>query len=109
MQVIWRSRDAQMLVQQTGEPDPVSAIVKKARDLIDDTSIAQPPFPPRILASFQGIQDVRPQSMSGAARLVPERGKLFIDVNRDHSIGKQNFSADHETSHTLLPTYALQS
>jgi hypothetical protein len=44
--------------------------------------------------------------MIGAARLVPEGEALVIQVNQDHSLGKRNFSANHEISHTLMPGYS---
>lgn len=74
--------------------------------LIDDVGFAQPPFDPRILASFRNVRDVRPAPMVGAARLVPDGETLLIEVNQDHSASKQNFSADHEVTHTLVPGYA---
>lgn len=103
----WLSRDAHLLLKVTGENDPTRAITKRAAELIDEAVLDQPPFYPEILASFRGVSEVRRKSMAGAARLVPEKGSLIIEVNQDHSAGKQNFSIDHEVAHTLLPTYAV--
>lgn len=102
----WLGADAKQLMEQTGESDPGRAIAKMTRDLVDEACLDEPPFDPRVLASFRRVQDIRPRLMSSAARLVPEGDKLFIDVNQDHSRGKRNFSIDHEVTHTLLPTYS---
>lgn len=90
----------------TGERDPVKAIQKLAADLVDEAGFDGPPFDPALLASFRSVREVRQLAMSSAARLVPEAGGLVIEVNRDHSLGKQHFSVNHETSHTLMPTYS---
>lgn len=101
----WYSREAQALIQKTHESDPVRAITKLAAALIDETGLDQPPFDPCIMASFQGVQQVRYIPMRSAARIVPGEGGLIIEVNETHSRGKQNFSIDHEIAHTLMPTY----
>ncbi len=105
----WHSRDAQLLRLRTGASDPAVAISTLAENLIDDVGFDGPPFRPDILASFQGINDIRRCPMVSAARLVPSDRGLIVEVNVDHSPSKQNFSIDHEITHTLLPTYSGQS
>lgn len=102
----WVSAEAVALVRATGERDPVTAIQKLAADLVDDAGFDGPPFDPALLASLRSVREVRQLVMTSAARLVPEEGGLVIEVNRDHSMGKQHFSVNHETSHTLMPTYS---
>lgn len=104
----WSSREASSLFAVTGEKDPAVAISKLAAGLIDEAGFDKPPFDPRILASLQNVLEIRRTPMKSAARLLPEKGALVIEVNQDHSAGKQNFSADHEVTHTLLPTYSGQ-
>jgi hypothetical protein len=101
----WISREAHVLCITTGERDPEVAITRLAQTLLDEAGFSSPPFDPCILASMQGIHEVRRVPMRSAARLVPECGGLAIEVNDAHSLGKQNFSADHEVVHTLVPTY----
>ena len=101
----WYSREAHALTHVTGERDPVQAITVLAQRLIDEAGLDTPPFAPDVLASFQNVLEVRRTTMASAARIFPENGHLIIEVNRDHSMEKQNFSIDHETSHTLFPTY----
>ena len=101
----WRSRQAAELSRSTGVRDPVLAMQGLAAKHIDDVGLDQPPFDPRILASFRNVIEVRRVPMTSAARLVPDGAALRIEVNEDHSTGRQNFSADHEVSHTLMPGY----
>ncbi len=104
----WTSRLAHSLVHLTGEPDPSSAIASLAAGLIDEADLDGPPFQPHVLASFRGVRGIRRKPISCAARLVPEDNALIIEVNQDHSEGKQNFSILHEVSHTLLPGFSGQ-
>lgn len=92
----------------TGETDPITGIRVLAAELIDEAAFDGPPFHPAVLASFQNVREIRPKPMQSAARLVPDPATrtLVIEVNEDHSQGKRNFSINHETSHTLIPTYS---
>ncbi len=104
----WAGADAGLLCAQTGEPEPVAAVTKLAEALLDDAGFDGPPFAPEVLASFRGVRAVRRAPMAGAGRLLPEDGGLAIEVNEDHSPGKQNFTVDHEVVHTLMPSYRGQ-
>jgi Zn-dependent peptidase ImmA (M78 family) len=76
--------------------------------LLDEGGWDRPPASLSILASFQGIHDVRLAAMQSAGRLVYRDGSLIVELNEEHSLGKRNFTADHEVSHTLVPTYGGQ-
>ncbi len=104
----WHSWDAQQLRLTVNELDPIVAITKVAAGVINEAGFERPPFTPDILASFQGIRDIRRCAMPGAARLVPTGRGLTVEVNEEHCASKQNFSINHETTHTLLPSYAGQ-
>ena len=93
---------------KAGAADPVTGIRTLAADLIDEVAFAEPPFKPEMLASFQNVREVRLKPMQSAARLFPDVATrtLIIEVNEAHSRGKRNFSVDHETTHTLIPTYS---
>lgn len=102
----WISLDAQLLMAQTGARNPIAAMVQVAEEVIDIAGFERPPLTPQIAASIQGVHDVRLVEMAQAGRLRPDGERLIIEVNRNHSTGKRNFTIDHEVSHTLLPTYA---
>lgn len=102
----WQGRDAELLCAEHDTRDPVAAMRLRASSLLEEAMLGAPPFKPELLASVQGIREVRRCSMSSAARLVPDLNGLVIEVNEQHSLGKQNFSIDHEVCHTLLPTFS---
>jgi len=104
----WLSQEAGLVMATTGTQDPIAGIKMLARDLVDEAGLDEPPFSPALLASFQNVSEIRVTQMVSAARLIPNKttGTLVIEVNADHSQGKRNFSANHETAHTLLPTYS---
>lgn len=102
----WSSPEAVSLCNATGLADPIAGMQRLAANLIDDAGFSGPPFDPEMLASMRNVIDVQRVPMTGAARLFPDGRYLRIEVNQDHSPGKQNFSIDHESSHTLIPTYA---
>ncbi|MFN8592033.1 MAG: ImmA/IrrE family metallo-endopeptidase [Thermomicrobiales bacterium] len=102
----WSSREAATVCAAAGSSNPAAAIQQLAADLIDLADFAGPPFDPKRLASIRNVREVHRVQMSSAARLIPDGAYLRIEVNQDHSPGKQNFSIDHEITHTLIPTYA---
>ena len=63
----WIGRAAALLCQKTGETDPTLAIKRVAEALLDEVSFDEPPFTPEVLASYQGVLEVRRLPMSGAA------------------------------------------
>jgi len=101
----WYGPDAALLCARFGTDDAAIAITLAAEALLDEVGLSEPPFDPKIVASFAGIAGVRSAPMSGAGRLVPEGDQLIVEVNGEHSAGKQNFTIAHEVTHTLLPTY----
>jgi len=104
----WIGREAASVCEATGLADPIAGMQLLADRLLDEGGWDRPPAPPIILASFQGIHDVRLAAMQSAGRLVYRDGSLIIEINEEHSLGKRNFTAHHEVSHALLPTYTGQ-
>ncbi len=104
----WIGVEAASICEATGLSDPITGMQNLADRLLDEGGWSQPPAPPIVLASFQGVHDVRLATMQCAGRLVYRDDHLIIEINEEHSQGKRNFTANHEVSHTLLPTYAGQ-
>ena len=104
----WIGREAASVCEETGSTDPITGMQLLADRLLDEGGWDRPPAPPIILASFQGIHDVRLAVMQSAGRLVYRDGSLIIEINEEHSLGKRNFTTHHEVSHTLIPTYTGQ-
>lgn len=101
----WHSPVARALCLATGHADPAAGITRLAMDLIDEVGFDGPPVSLPVLASFQGIREIRTAAMASAARLIPSGDALLIEVNQDHSPERQRFSIAHEIVHTLIPTY----
>jgi hypothetical protein len=88
--------------------DPEEAIRQLASTLIDEVAMGAPPFNPEILVSYRGVVAVRCLPMKEAARLIPSPAGFEIDVNADHTPGKQNFSIGHEVSHTFSAEFGAE-
>lgn len=85
--------------------DAREAMIGRARQLLDEVQVEMPPVDLRMVSSFRGVRDIQSVPMLSAGRLVPAGGGFIIQVNRDHSPGRQRFSAAHEIGHILLPDY----
>ena len=101
----WKSAIARELCQVTGARDPHRAVQQLARVLLEDSEVAVPPVNLRLVASFQKIRDIQEAIMPHAGRLLPDGANYLIQVNADHSHGKQRFTTGHEIGHTLIPSF----
>lgn len=104
----WYSHTAKMLMRVTGLPDAAEAMVQRVEALLNEVEANEPPIDLRMVASFQRVKQIQPMVMSQAGRLVPDGHDFIIQVNAQHSIGKQNFTIGHEIGHTLLPSYQVR-
>lgn len=100
------THDAKLLCEQEGCSDPVEAMRRCASRLIDETEQTAPPANLEMLASYRDILRTELVEMRGAGRLVPSDEGNIIQVNREHSLGKRNFTVAHEIAHTLMPSYS---
>ncbi|MHB1004921.1 MAG: ImmA/IrrE family metallo-endopeptidase [Chloroflexota bacterium] len=94
---------ALMAADHTG--DARGAVIGRARRLLEEIAVEAPPVDLRMVGSFRGVREIQTVRMASAGRLVPEGAGFVIQVNADHSRGRQNFSAAHEIGHVLLPSY----
>ncbi len=101
----WHDLQVLALSQSQGVSDPEEAIKSLCRALIDEIGASGPPFRPDILASFRGVVSVRRIPMREAGRLIPLVDGFEIEVNSNHTLEKQNFSIDHEVSHTFFAEF----
>jgi Zn-dependent peptidase ImmA (M78 family) len=98
----WHDSHVLALAQSQGAANPEEAITSLCTALIDEAGSDGPPFNPEILASFRGVITVRRIPIKEAGRLIPLKDGFEIEVNSDHTPGKQNFSIDHEICHTFF-------
>ena len=101
------------LVQSTGEADPVSAVRKRAREVIDAYIMVfgEPEVMPLdlvILASFLGIKpSTDTPRFSPDAELAPDgEGGVEMRLNPDQPGTRQRFSMGHEITHTFFPDHS---
>jgi Zn-dependent peptidase ImmA (M78 family) len=102
----WVGSEARSLIECTGLGDPEAAINKLVHDLLQETEQRTVPINLPVVASFRGISEIRFESMTVAAMLMPVLQGLIISVNVDDPLGRRNFSIAHEICHTLFPSYA---
>lgn len=100
------TQDSKLLCEQENCKDPKEAMRRCASRLLDETEHTAPPAKLEMLASYRDILRIEQVEMKGAGRLVPTDEGNIIQVNREHSKGKQNFTIAHEIAHTLIPSYA---
>lgn len=101
----WVGSETISLMQETGFDDPIDAISYLVRTLLEDTKQTRAPINLHIVASAQGITEIKTMPLDVAAILLPTQTGLQILVNLSDSTGRRNFSIAHEICHTLFPTY----
>lgn len=101
----WYSAAARSFTRTTGLIDAREAMVHQVVSLLDEVGIDEPPVDLRIVGSFQRVKDIQSVAIPQAGRLVPDGGGFIIQVNAQHSRGKQNFTVGHEIGHILIPSY----
>lgn len=103
----WQSEAAKSLMSQSGLDDPVQAMRAKANELLKEIKFSHPPVNLELAASFRGINKIVKVKAPYAAALIPmpQGNGFIIQVNAEHSRGRQNFSICHELGHTFLPDY----
>jgi hypothetical protein len=89
-----------------GITDPVFAVKRLCKELIDEVGFYGPPFKPEVLASFRGVKEIIRRPMRQAGRLIPLDDGYRIEVNSEHSQGKQRFSINHEVCHTFFADFS---
>ena len=106
---VWHHASVLALIESQGEPvDPVILIRQRAKTLLAQgrsMGLTGPPFDPRILASCLGIALREDHLGPGRdAYIYPvKNGNLEIVYDPTRPIARQNFSINHEISHTLFP------
>ena len=88
--------------------EPRDVIQRKARALVNealDLGWEGPPFDPKVLASFRGIDVVEAGEPIGSeARIFPTpSGTVRIEFDSSYPATRVNFSICHELAHTFFP------
>jgi Zn-dependent peptidase ImmA (M78 family) len=101
----WTSPAALSLCRVVGTDDPEKAVRRVASELVEESGLQRPARNLPLLASFRYIDEIEECEMPGAGRLIPTSEGLKIQVNKNHTEGRRNFSVCHEITHTLIPNY----
>jgi IrrE N-terminal-like domain len=81
-------------------------VVEVAARIVEDLML-RPPVRLDVVASYQGIEDVRTEPSPWAGSLFVDGERLVIQVRSSDSAGRQRFSGFHEVGHTFLPGFTL--
>lgn len=88
------------------------AIIWYADMLVIESGMRVPPFRPANYAPIRKVNEIRYSSMAIDGRIFPTNNGYFtIELNRNRSLKRQNFSLAHEISHTFFfeaASYAAQ-
>jgi hypothetical protein len=80
--------------------------VARARKLVDDSGLKEPPIDPARLAALQGIaRIIVSHSLEVSGQLIRSGDELVIGLNGRESVERRNFSCCHEIAHA----FALRS
>jgi hypothetical protein len=85
-----------------GAKDPIDAIVKRARRLLREAGLNEPPFRPALLAPLRRVTAIVRKRMEEEGRLVPTSSGFRIELRTDRSFQRTNFTCAHEISHTFF-------
>lgn len=101
----WNHKSVIRLMAESGNPDPVDEVRKRARDLVlkaFELGWEGPPYSPIELAKFLNI-DIIPNDSVRDARITPlNKRHLQIQYNPFQRPTRINFSVAHEIAHTLF-------
>ncbi len=85
-----------------GATDPVDAILRHAQFLLIESGISEPPFDPRAYARLRNVVSIAERELRVDGRLLPLGGEFIIELRRDRSPERKNFTCAHELGHTFF-------
>src|ERR1700730_2377145 len=94
------------------EPDPINAIIHRARKLVLDAierGWSGPPYNPFALAEMCGIQVLPTEAVMDARTTSGSDGRFKIEFNSQRPAARMRYSIAHELAHTLFPDCAVET
>jgi Zn-dependent peptidase ImmA (M78 family) len=82
--------------------DPVEAILLNARMLLMESGMKDPPYFPERYANVRQIENIVDRDMRVDGRLVPHGERFIVELRRDRSPERKNFTCAHEIAHTFF-------
>lgn len=91
-----------LLASVPGAKNASDAVLWYAELLIAESGISQPPFQPHLYADLRRVKSIVDKDMKVEGRLVPVGQGFLIEVRKDRSRQRKNFSCAHELAHTFF-------
>jgi len=85
-----------------GAKDPVDAILWHAGALVIESGITEPPYAPASYAPLRNVKEIVHRDMEIDGRLIPNAGGFIIELRKDRSHERKNFTLAHELAHTFF-------
>jgi hypothetical protein len=82
--------------------DPMDAVKKRARNLVRDSGITEPPFRPASYAALRKVNEIVLRQMEIDGRLIPTFDGFKIELRCDRPHARKNFTCAHEIAHTFF-------
>jgi|GEM_PF-1102113 len=78
------------------------AVLRYAGLLIAESGLNEPPFRPHHYAQLRGVRQIIDKEMRLEGRLVPFDRGFLIEIRKDRSQQRKNFTCAHELAHTFF-------
>lgn len=106
----WTTPEAEELAASAAVPDPVEAMRRHARALLEEHGDASMPVRLSTFFDWAGVRKVRSEetALEGALRRLPD-GRFDIIVREDRAPTRKRFSIAHELGHVLFYRHAPTS
>jgi Zn-dependent peptidase ImmA (M78 family) len=85
-----------------GAKDPVDAILWHAGALVIESGMTEPPYSPASYAPLRNVKEIIHRDMEVDGRLIPYAGGFIIELRKDRSHERKNFTLAHELAHTFF-------
>lgn len=85
-----------------GARNPVEAILWHAQMLLIESGMIEPPFAPAKYAPLRGVKEIVYKDMEVDGRLIPSANGFVIELRKDRSHERKNFTCAHELGHTFF-------
>lgn len=106
----WTHPSVLALTSSLNEPDPVAAIITRARNAVltaIEKGWSGPPYNPFTLAEMRGITLQPTEEVLDGRTHSDSAGRFTIDFNPHRTAARMRYSIAHELGHTLFPDCAV--
>lgn len=81
---------------------PIEAVLFHAEMLLIESGMAEPPFSPEVYAPLRSVKEVHYKDIEVDGRLIPSNNGFIIELRKDRSAERINFTFAHELAHTFF-------